>query len=43
MHKPYLPKGDQKLVQILDAALADATRRSGEWLGRVHTTSTISE
>jgi len=32
MHKPYLPKGDQKLVQILDAALADATRRSGEWL-----------
>ncbi len=23
---------DQKLVQIVDAALADATRRSGEWL-----------
>jgi Fe-S-cluster containining protein len=27
-----LPKGDQKLVQIVDAALADATRRSGSWL-----------
>jgi Fe-S-cluster containining protein len=27
-----LPKGDQKLVQIVDAALADAARRSGEWL-----------
>jgi len=24
--------GDQKLIQIVDAALADATRRSGEWL-----------
>jgi Fe-S-cluster containining protein len=24
--------GDQQLVQIVDAALADATRRSGEWL-----------
>ncbi len=24
--------GDQKLVQIIDAALADTTRRSGEWL-----------
>src|SRR5947209_15728273 len=23
---------DQKLVQIVDAALADASRRSGEWL-----------
>ena len=32
MPKPHLPKGDQKLVQILDAALADATRRSGDWL-----------
>jgi len=32
MRKPHLPKGDQKLVQILDAALADATRRSGQWL-----------
>ncbi|HEY1731928.1 MAG TPA: YkgJ family cysteine cluster protein [Terriglobales bacterium] len=27
-----LPQGDQKLVQIIDAALADAARRSGEWL-----------
>jgi len=32
MRKPHLPKGDQKLVQILDAALADATERSGDWL-----------
>ncbi|HKF01925.1 MAG TPA: YkgJ family cysteine cluster protein [Candidatus Sulfotelmatobacter sp.] len=24
--------GDQKLIQIVDAALADAARRSGEWL-----------
>jgi Fe-S-cluster containining protein len=27
-----LPPGDQKLVQIMDAALADAGRRSGSWL-----------
>lgn len=27
-----LPQGDQRLVQIVDAALADATRRSGPWL-----------
>lgn len=27
-----LPSRDQKLVQIVDAALADATRRSGPWL-----------
>ena len=26
------PPGDQQLVQIVDAALADATRRSGDWL-----------
>ncbi len=26
------PAGDRKLVQIVDAALADATRRSGSWL-----------
>jgi Fe-S-cluster containining protein len=26
------PPGDQGLIQIVDAALADATRRSGEWL-----------
>lgn len=27
-----LPQGDQRLVQIVDAALADAARRSGAWL-----------
>ena len=27
-----LPAGDQKLVQIVDTALADTARRSGEWL-----------
>ncbi|MBZ5664095.1 MAG: YkgJ family cysteine cluster protein [Acidobacteriia bacterium] len=27
-----LPTGDGALIQILDAALADAARRSGEWL-----------
>lgn len=27
-----LSSGDQKLIQITDAALADASRRSGEWL-----------
>jgi Fe-S-cluster containining protein len=27
-----LPAGDSGLIQIVDAALADATRRSGEWL-----------
>jgi len=27
-----LPKGDQKLVQIVDAALAEASRKSGDWL-----------
>jgi Fe-S-cluster containining protein len=27
-----LPSGDQKLVQIIDSALADTARRSGEWL-----------
>jgi Fe-S-cluster containining protein len=26
------PTGDQKLIQIVDSALADATRRSGNWL-----------
>jgi Fe-S-cluster containining protein len=29
---PQLPAGDQQLVQIVDAALADAARRSGDWL-----------
>jgi Fe-S-cluster containining protein len=27
-----LPSADQKLVQIVDAALADAARKSGDWL-----------
>jgi len=27
-----LPAGDQKLVQIVDAAFAEAAQRSGEWL-----------
>jgi Fe-S-cluster containining protein len=27
-----LPKGDAKLVQIVDAALAEASRKSGKWL-----------
>lgn len=27
-----LPKSDQKLVQIVDAALVEAARKSGEWL-----------
>jgi len=27
-----LPAGDQKLIQIVDAALADSARRSGKWL-----------
>ncbi len=27
-----LPAGDKALIQIVDAALADAARRSGEWL-----------
>jgi Fe-S-cluster containining protein len=27
-----LPSGDQQLVQIIDSALADSARRSGEWL-----------
>lgn len=29
---PQLPPGDQQLVQIVDAALADTARRSGNWL-----------
>ncbi len=28
----YLPRGDRKLVQIVNAALEDATERSGQWL-----------
>jgi len=32
MSLPRLPAVDSKLVQIVDAALADAAQRSGEWL-----------
>jgi Fe-S-cluster containining protein len=32
MSSRQLPVGDRKLIQIVDAALADAARRSGEWL-----------
>ena len=32
MEARYPRSGDQKLVQIVDAALGDATRRSGRWL-----------
>ncbi|HSZ60282.1 MAG TPA: YkgJ family cysteine cluster protein [Terriglobales bacterium] len=32
MTLPRLPARDRALIQIVDAALADATRRSGEWL-----------
>jgi len=28
----FLPRADQQLVQIVDAALAEAARKSGEWL-----------
>jgi Fe-S-cluster containining protein len=28
----WIPKSDQKLVQIVDAALAEAARKSGPWL-----------
>ncbi len=27
-----VPSGDRKLVQIIDSALAEAARKSGEWL-----------
>jgi len=32
MYSRRLPAGDGALIQIVDAALADAARRSGEWL-----------
>ena len=32
MQRPTLPAGDRQLIQIVDAALADSTRRSGSWL-----------
>ncbi len=28
----FLPSGDRELVQIIDSALAEAARKSGEWL-----------
>lgn len=30
--RPVLPRGDRQLVQIVDAALAEAARKSGPWL-----------
>jgi Fe-S-cluster containining protein len=32
MSSRRLPAGDRELIQIVDAALADASRRAGEWL-----------
>jgi Fe-S-cluster containining protein len=32
MMSPYVPAADQQLVQIVDAALVDAARKSGPWL-----------
>jgi len=32
MKSRFPASGDRKLIQIVDAALADVTRRSGEWL-----------
>jgi Fe-S-cluster containining protein len=32
MYSSSPPSGDQALIQIVDSALADATRRSGKWL-----------
>jgi Fe-S-cluster containining protein len=32
MRSPRLPVADRKLIQIVDAALADTARKSGEWL-----------
>lgn len=32
MVRTSLPAADQKLIQIVDAALADAARKSGDWL-----------
>jgi Fe-S-cluster containining protein len=32
MGMPFPSAGDQKLIQIVDSALADAARRSGDWL-----------
>src|SRR4029077_14002226 len=32
MHSSALSSGDRRLVQIVDAALADTARKSGKWL-----------
>jgi Fe-S-cluster containining protein len=32
VRSPFPSSGDQKLIQIVDTALADVTRRSGKWL-----------
>src|SRR5215469_16455510 len=32
MRYANVPPGDQKLIQIVDAALAETTRKSGDWL-----------
>jgi Fe-S-cluster containining protein len=32
MRSRFPSRGDQKLIQIVDSALADVTRRSGDWL-----------
>ncbi len=32
MRCPPLPSGDRKLIQIVDSALAEVTRKSGDWL-----------
>jgi len=32
MRCPTLPAGDQTLIQIVDSALAEAARKSGDWL-----------
>jgi Fe-S-cluster containining protein len=32
MPSPHPPSGDQALIQIVDGALSEATRKSGEWL-----------
>jgi len=32
MRSRFPSRGDQKLIQIVDSALAEVTRRSGEWL-----------
>jgi Fe-S-cluster containining protein len=32
VRRPEPPSGDRQLIQIVDSALADAARRSGDWL-----------